>query len=97
MEEVRLNASDAYLYFLIPVAIGFVLGLIPLIAGVIKKRIRLGVFGLLASTVGGLFGMILSVPAMAIFTWLIVRDRFVAEDAISIESAEEEQSKETSI
>jgi hypothetical protein len=41
--------------------------------------------------------MILSVPAMAIFTWLIVRDRFVAEDAISIESAEEEQSKETSI
>jgi hypothetical protein len=44
----------------------------------------LGIFGLIASTLGGaLLGVILSIPAMAIFTWLIVRDGFVADDVAS--------------
>ena len=98
MEEVTLTTSQAYLYALIPVAIGFALGLIPLIVGIVKKRIRLGLLGLIVSTVGGaLLGMLLSIPAMAIFTWLIVRDGFVAEDAISVDSADEDQSNETSV
>ena len=84
MEEVRLTGNEALLYILIPAGIGFLLGLIPLIAGLVKRKVRLGVVGLIASTLGGaLLGVILSIPAMAIFTWLIVRDGFVAADVAS--------------
>lgn len=84
MEEVRLTGNEAFLYALIPAGVGLLLGLVPLIAGVIKGKLRMGMIGLLASTVGGaLLGVILSIPAMAIFTWLIVRDGFVAADVSS--------------
>ena len=84
MEEVRLTANEALLYILIPAGIGLLLGLVPLTAGLIKGKQRLGVIGLLVSTLGGaLLGAILSIPAMAIFTWLIVRDGFVAADVAS--------------
>lgn len=84
MEEVRLTEYQAFLYILIPAGIGFLLGLVPLIAGFIKRKVRLGVFGLIVSTLGGaLLGVILSIPAMAVFTWLIVRDGFVAADVAS--------------
>lgn len=84
MEEVRLSGNEAILLALIPVAIGFLLGLVPLVTGFMKGKVRLGIFGLIASTLGGaLLGVILSIPAMAIFTWLIVRDGFVADDVTS--------------
>jgi hypothetical protein len=84
MEEVRLTGNEAILYALIPAGVGFLLGLVPLVAGFIKGKVRLGVFGLIASTLGGaLLGFILSIPAMAVFTWLIVRDGFVADDVAS--------------
>jgi hypothetical protein len=84
MEEVRLTGNEALLYFLIPAGIGFLLGLVPLVAGLMKGKQRLGVWGLITSTVGGaLLGVILSIPAMAIFTWLIVRDGFVADEVAS--------------
>ena len=84
MEEIRLSSNEALLYMLIPVGIGFLLGLVPLAAGIFKGKIRLGVIGLIATTLGGaLLGVILSIPAMAIFTWLVVRDGFVAADAVS--------------
>ena len=84
MEEVRLTGNEAFLYALIPAGIGLLLGLVPLIAGLIKRKLRLGVIGLIVSIVGGgLLGVILSIPAMAIFTWLIVRDGFVASDVVS--------------
>ena len=84
MEEVRLSENQALLYILIPAGIGLLLGLVPLVAGVLKRRVKLGVAGLIASTIGGaLLGVILSIPAMAVFTWLIVRDRFVAEEVAS--------------
>lgn len=83
MEEVRLTTDEAIRYVLTMVGIGFLLGLIPLVAGIIKRKIRLGVFGLIASMLGALVGFILAIPAMAIFTWLIVRDAHVAEDVAS--------------
>jgi hypothetical protein len=84
MEEIQLSQEQALIYSLIPVGIGFLLGLVPLVAGVMKRKLRLGFFGLIASTVGGaILGVILSIPAMAIFTWLIVRDKFVAEDVVA--------------
>jgi hypothetical protein len=84
MEEVRLSEYQAITYILIPTGIGFLLGLVPLVLGIVKQKVRLGVFGLIASTLGGaILGVILSIPAMAVFTWLIVRDGFVAEEVAS--------------
>ncbi|QQS32245.1 MAG: hypothetical protein IPM50_11265 [Acidobacteriota bacterium] len=75
MRSTELLGDNALYYLpLIGGAVGLVLGLVPLVAGVIKKKIRLGFFGLLASTVGGaILGIFLSIPAMAVFTWLILR------------------------
>lgn len=71
---------------LLHAAIGLILGVVPLVAGILKKKVRLGFFGLLASTIGGaILGIFLSIPAMAVFTWLILRssDTAAASDEIS--------------
>ena len=75
MEPVQLSTREAVLYVtLINTAIGFFLGLIPLLFGYFNKRLRLGVFGIIATTVGGaILGIFLSVPATVVFTWLVVR------------------------
>jgi hypothetical protein len=75
MEPIRLSTQQAYLYgMLITAGIGFVIGLAPLIFGIVKGKLKLGVLGLLASTVGGaLLGLLLSVPASAVFIWLILK------------------------
>jgi hypothetical protein len=74
-EPIRLSINEALVYAaLINAAIGFVLGLVPLGFGFIRGQRRLGIFGILSATIGGaLAGVFLSVPAMAIFTWLVVR------------------------
>ena len=59
---------------LITAGIGFVIGLVPLIFGLVKGKLKLGVLGLLASTIGGaLLGLLLSVPAAAVFIWKIMK------------------------
>lgn len=75
MDEIRLSTREAYLYgTLITACIGFVIGLVPLVLGIVKKKIKLGLLGLLASTIGGaLLGLLLAIPAAAIFTWLIFK------------------------
>lgn len=83
MEPIRLNTQEAILYIaLINAGIGFVLGLIPLIFGIVKGKTRYGIFGLLAATAGGaILGLFLSIPAVAIFIWLIVRGQKSAATA----------------
>ena len=75
MDDIRLTTREAYIYgTLVTAAIGFLIGLIPLVFGIIKKKVKLGVLGLLASTVGGaLLGLLLALPFAAIFVWLIVK------------------------
>ena len=75
MDGVRLTTQQALMYvLLINGGIGFVIGLIPLILGIVKKKGRIGIYGLLASTVGGaLLGLLLSIPAAVIFVWLILK------------------------
>src|SRR6187401_2163881 len=85
MDEVRLTMSEALLYVALGGAVvGFLLGLVPLILGIVKKKVTTGVIGLIVSTLGGaLLGVFISIPAMAIFTWLILREQVVATDAIA--------------
>lgn len=85
MEEIRLSITQATL--ILGAAIGFLLGLIPLIVGIFKRKFWTGVIGLLVATVGGaIAGVIISIPAMAVFTWLILRDQFVAADNADLQS-----------
>ncbi|PYS88933.1 MAG: hypothetical protein DMF62_08450 [Acidobacteria bacterium] len=82
MEEIRLTATQAILYAtLIHAGIGFVLGLIPLILGIVKKKVRTGVIGIIVGTLGGaILGFLISIPSMAIFTWLILRKEIIAPE-----------------
>ena len=76
MNEIELTYRQFYLYVMIGGAIlGALLGLIPLILGRRRNKGTLGWYGLLASTVGGAIAPLLSVVAVAIFSWLIVRGK----------------------
>jgi hypothetical protein len=82
MEEIRLTPTQAIFYTaLIHAGIGFVLGLIPLILGIVKKKVRTGVIGIIVGTLGGaILGFLISIPSMAIFTWLILRKEIIATE-----------------
>ena len=81
---MKLDARELVLYSLLfNTAVGVVLGLIPLVTGLIKRRVKYGLLGLACSTLGGLIlGFVLAVPAAAIFTWLILRDNRVADAVV---------------
>jgi hypothetical protein len=91
MEQIRLTNNEAIVYITVfNILLGIVLGLIPLILGFVKKERSYGVFGFLGSIIGGaILGLFLSVPIMAIFTWLILRrpKNIVAPDAANANPA----------
>jgi hypothetical protein len=84
METIHLTTQEAIIYAaLINAAVGFFLGLIPLCFGFFKGSKKLGILGIVCSTVGGaILGIFLSVPAVALFTWLIIRDTKPTEPAL---------------
>lgn len=70
----KLTQTEFVLYVLLAgIGVGFLLGLIPLITGIVKKKVKLGILGLVASTIGGVLGLILAVPIVVIFMWLILK------------------------
>jgi len=74
MDQIQLTPQQFFIYaMLIGAAVGFVLGLLPLIVGIVKKRGRLGVFGLLAATIAGALHPLLAIPVAAIFVWLTLK------------------------
>jgi hypothetical protein len=75
-EPIRLSVQEAIIYFaLIGAAVGFVLGLIPFCFGFFRNRKKLGILGIITSTIGGAIQPVfLAVPAVIIFTWLIIRN-----------------------
>ncbi|MFL6468241.1 MAG: hypothetical protein ACJ72Z_09825 [Pyrinomonadaceae bacterium] len=83
MDQIRITPTQAILYLaLIQAGIGFILGLLPLIIGIIKKKVRIGVIGIIVTTLGGaILGLIISIPAMAVFTWLILRKEIIATES----------------
>ncbi len=70
--QIKLNY---YQIAMMGAGLGALIGLLPLILGFVKKERGYGVFGFFGSIVGGaVLGVLLSIPIVAIFTWLIVRD-----------------------
>lgn len=76
MEQIRFTNNEFILYSSIfNAGLGLLFGLIPLIAGFIKKERSYAVFGFLGAIIGGaILGIFLSIPIAAIFTWLILRN-----------------------
>jgi MFS family permease len=75
MGEIQLNYYQTILVAtLIGVGIGILLGLIPLILGIRRKKKRLGVYGFICSTVGGALSSILSLLIVGVFIWLILKN-----------------------
>lgn len=77
MDPEKLIAEyGMWTFFYLNIAIGFVLGLIPLVIGSVKGRQKYGIFGFLACLAGGaILGIFLSVPACVFFTWLSIRKK----------------------
>lgn len=75
MDPTQMSMRDVMIYGIaIHAGIGFVLGLAPLVLGFLKGKVKYGILGLVCGTLGGaLLGLIVSVPSMIVFTWLIVR------------------------
>jgi uncharacterized membrane protein len=63
-------------WILVGGTLGLVVGFVPLITGFVKKNLKFGILGFLASIIGGLIlGLLLAIPIAAVFTWLILRGR----------------------
>jgi heme/copper-type cytochrome/quinol oxidase subunit 2 len=74
MEQIKITYYELIAYLaLLGIVIGILLGLIPLILGLKKNKRSYGLFGLVTSIIVGVFSPILSVIAVAVFTWLILR------------------------
>ena len=74
MEQIKVTYYEAIAYLaLFGLALGILLGLIPLILGFVKKERSYALFGFFTSVITGVFLPILSVVSVAIFTWLILR------------------------
>jgi hypothetical protein len=58
---------------LIGMGVGLILGLIPLILGLIKGRKKLAIWGLAASIAAGTIQSVLSLITVIVFIWLILR------------------------
>lgn len=75
MEPIKINTREAILFLtLIGLAVGVVLGLVPLLYGRIKGKTRLGVIGFFVSIVAGAIWIILPLFVMIAFVFLIIRD-----------------------
>ncbi|MBX3281133.1 MAG: hypothetical protein KF756_01510 [Acidobacteria bacterium] len=76
MDTIHISQTQAILWFMVLNAgIGFVLGLIPLLFGYFSKQLKLGLIAIAVTTVGGaIVGIIVSIPATIIFTWLVARN-----------------------
>ncbi len=74
MEPINLSTREFYLYSLaINVGLGVILGLIPLVVGFMKRQRKTAFLGFVVTIVGGaILGLLLAIPAAAIFTWLAV-------------------------
>ncbi len=54
--------------------LGLIVGLVPLIIGLVKRNIKYALIGFLGSIVGGaILGLLLAIPVAAVCTWLILR------------------------
>lgn len=80
MESFKVTYFDLAVFGAI---LGYILGFIPVIFGIVRRKILLGIFGLISSVIAGsIASFVLALPTVAVFVWLITRD---AKSAITSE------------
>ena len=71
---LQLHLSQLQAGLLFGAALGFLLGLIPLILGIVKGRAKIGILGLIGSTIGSaILGLLLAIPIIGICIYLILK------------------------
>lgn len=74
MEPIRVSYNELLVYIVLAgIVIGVLLGLIPLILGIKRKKRNYGAYGFVAAVLGGAISPLVSIIAVSIFTWLIIR------------------------
>ena len=75
MEPINLTTQELYLYsLLLNVALGVLIGLVPLVYGFIKGRRKQAFLGFVLTIVGSaVLGLVLAIPMAAIWTWMVYR------------------------
>lgn len=69
-----IQQYGVWIFVAINVALGLVLGLVPFSLGFIKGRRKIGMIGLAVCVIGGaILGVLVSLPACILFTWLTFR------------------------
>jgi hypothetical protein len=79
---------------LIGMGVGFVLGLVPLIVGIVKGQKKLAAWGFLASVAAGAAWSLFSVVAVVIFVFLILKKNSVGNSLKAEISAETDKISE---
>lgn len=70
LQQVELTQIQAGLIF--GAILGFIIGLIPLILGIVKKKVKFGLVGFIGAIIGNtILGLILSIPIVAISVYFI--------------------------
>jgi MFS family permease len=89
MEPIHVTYNELLVYIvLVGAVIGVLLGLIPLILGIKRKKRNYGAYGFVASVFGGAISPLVSIIVVSIFTWLIVR-KSAAEKPVETVGANE--------
>lgn len=84
MEPIHITYNELLVYIVIGgMILGVLLGLIPLILGIKRKKRNYGVYGFFASIVGGAISPLVSIIAVAIFIWLISK-KSAAEKPVEV-------------
>ena len=90
--QIKISQLQAGLLF--GAALGLLLGLIPLILGIIKKKTKIGVLGFIGAIVGNAFlGLILSIPVVAFCVYLIMKN----QPSATISDSEQKNSADDSV
>lgn len=85
MEPIRLNTQEAILLLtLIGIGVGLVFGLVPLIFGKIRGKLKLGLIGFFVSIVAGAIWSVLPLIVMIIFVFLIIRNPVASQPAVAV-------------
>lgn len=91
MEPIRVTYNELLIYIVLAgIVVGILLGLIPLILGIKRKKRNYGTYGFIASVFGGAISPLISIIAVSIFTWLILRKVEPASSEKSGESTDTE-------
>jgi hypothetical protein len=69
--------------------LGILFGFFPLLAGIMFKNRKYGVYGFLGSIIGGaILGVFLSFPIAILLTWLILRSPLIKDNVVFESPAE---------